>query len=86
MPLKETVNAMRKLLGNVCMDLEKATRGNKAASQRVRTCTIQLEKVSKLYRKESITAEKKGRKIVRKGVPKRAILKRATAKLPSRRK
>ena len=39
-------------------DLQKAEGGNKAASQRVRTGTVRLEKVAKLYRKESIKTEK----------------------------
>lgn len=41
-------------------DLQKANGGNKAAAQRVRTGTILLEKCAKLYRKESVAAEKKG--------------------------
>jgi hypothetical protein len=42
------------------IDLEKAANGNKAASQRVRTGTVRLEKTAKKYRKESIKAEKSG--------------------------
>ena len=59
MGLKETTEQVRVLLQDLGKDLEKATRGNKAAAQRVRTGTIKLEKVSKVYRKESIAAEKK---------------------------
>ena len=59
MSLKETVNHLRELLSNITSDLEKADGGNKAASQRVRTGTVKLEKVAKVYRKESISNEKK---------------------------
>jgi len=41
-------------------DLHKANKGNRAAAQRVRTGTIKLEKCAKMYRKESVAAEKKG--------------------------
>lgn len=58
MALKETVKHMRDLLTNITQDLEKAEGGNKAASQRVRTGTVKLEKIAKLYRKDSIKAEK----------------------------
>lgn len=64
MALKDTVKHMRDLLGNITHDLEKADGGNKAASQRVRTGTVKLEKLAKTYRKESIKTEKstKGQK------------------------
>ncbi|MBS4165142.1 Uncharacterized protein NEOC65_000189 [Neochlamydia sp. AcF65] len=76
MALKDTVKNLRDLLQNITNDLEKAEKGNKAASQRVRTGTVKLEKVSKLYRKESIKSEKttKGTKKTAKKVtaPKKA--------------
>lgn len=59
MGLKETTTAMMKLLDDISKNLHKAGGGNKAASQRVRTGTIKMEKVAKLYRKESVAAEKK---------------------------
>lgn len=64
MALKETVNQLQALLEGVTKDLEKGTRGNKAASQRVRTGTVKLEKIAKLYRKQSVASEKtsKGKK------------------------
>ncbi len=64
MALKDTVKHLRDLLANITQDLEKADNGNKAASQRVRTGTVRLEKTAKAYRKESIKAEKatKGQK------------------------
>lgn len=58
MALKETVKQLRDLLQNVTNDLEKAEKGNKAASQRVRTGTVKMEKIAKHYRKESIKNEK----------------------------
>src|SRR5580692_9054674 len=63
MALKDTIKQMRTILHNITQDLEKADRGNKAASQRVRTGTVRLEKIAKGYRKESVKTEKttKGR-------------------------
>lgn len=58
MALKETIKHMKDLLANITQDLEKADGGNKAASQRVRTGTVKLEKIAKLYRKDSIKSEK----------------------------
>lgn len=58
MALKETTKHLRDLLCHITADLEKADNGNKAAAQRVRTGTVKLEKVAKLFRKESIKSEK----------------------------
>lgn len=58
MSLDETIKEMRELLTSISSDLEKAHAGNKAASQRVRTGTVKLEKLAKVYRKESIVTEK----------------------------
>lgn len=79
MALKNTVVQLRTLLGQVTKDLDKAERGNKAASQRVRTGTIKLEKTAKLFRKESVKADKenKGRPKVAK---KATTAKKATSK------
>ena len=60
MALKDTVNSMKKVLEEICHDLDKSGNGNKAASQRVRVNTIKFAKVAKNYRKESVSAEKKG--------------------------
>lgn len=73
MGLKETSNALMKLLEDCEKNLQKAASGNKAAAQRVRTGTIKLEKLSKLYRKESVAMEKKAG-------PKRVAKTKATAK------
>ena len=62
MALKETVVQVRELLSEMSCDLEKAIRGNKMAAQRVRTASVAFTKVAKVFRKESIAAEKGGRK------------------------
>ena len=71
MALKDTVKHMKDLLNTICHDLQKAEGGNKAASQRVRTSTVRLEKVAKSYRKESIRGEKTApkKKSVKKAAP-----------------
>lgn len=58
MSLKDTTKSLKALLVEITQDLDKAEGGNKAASQRVRTGTVKLEKTAKAYRKESISAEK----------------------------
>ncbi len=75
MGLKETMNTMRKLLAEINVDLEKSANGNRAASQRVRVHTIDLEKVAKLYRKESVAVERKSG-----GKAKKPAAKKATKK------
>ncbi|MBS0625811.1 MAG: hypothetical protein JSS32_07165 [Verrucomicrobia bacterium] len=61
MSLTDTMNQLNHLITNLSKDLTKAYRGNKAAAQRVRTGTIKLEKVAKVFRKESVTAERTGK-------------------------
>lgn len=61
MAIKETTASIKKLLSHISHDIEKAEKGNKAASQRVRTNTVRLEKLAKLYRKESIAFDKKNK-------------------------
>lgn len=58
MAIKETYKHLKDLLTSITHDLDKAENGNKAASQRVRTGTVKLEKIAKLFRKESIKTEK----------------------------
>lgn len=60
MALKNTCNELKMLLEAICADLEKASEGNQAAAQRVRTNSIRFQKVAKLYRKESVQAAKTG--------------------------
>lgn len=59
MALNQTVSKLKKLLTELQHNLLRAERGNKSASQRVRTGTIKLAKISKTYRKESVAALKK---------------------------
>ena len=62
MGVKDTTNVMREHLINLCHDLEKAAEGNRAAAQRVRTESIKFAKTAKIYRQETIDAEKVGTK------------------------
>lgn len=82
MGLNETTKHMREQLSQISVDLEKAAGGNKAASQRVRTGTIRLEKIAKNYRKESIQSEKHGgsRKQAKKSAAKPKAKAKAQAK------
>ena len=86
MALKDTINGMKKLLSEICKDLDKSGSGNKAASQRVRVNTIKLEKTAKTYRKESVSAEKKGGGKSKSSSNKKSAGKKATAKVPKKRK
>ena len=61
MSLNETMNQLSALLATVTRDLGKVHRGNKAAAQRVRVGTINLEKIAKRFRKESVAAERSGK-------------------------
>lgn len=85
MALKDTVKHLRDLLHMVTHDLEKADKGNKAASQRVRTGTVKMEKIAKLYRKESIKNEK-GTKGTKKTAKKAAAPKKAKTSMKSKAK
>ncbi len=69
MGLKETTNTLARLLEECGKNLQKASGGNKAAAQRVRTTTIRMEKLAKVYRKESVAQEKKGAKRTSKAKP-----------------
>ena len=60
MSLRETMNQMNRLLADLAKDLGKSSNGNKSAAQRVRTGTIKLEKIAKLFRKESVASENSG--------------------------
>ena len=80
MALNDTIKNVRNLLTNISHDLEKADKGNKAASQRVRTGTVKLEKIAKLYRKESIKNEKSGTKKTAKKAGAKKTAKKAAKK------
>lgn len=77
MSIKDTYKHLKELVAQITVDLEKSENGNKAASQRVRTGTVKLEKIAKLFRKESISHEKKtkGQK------PTKAVAKKVAPKL-----
>jgi hypothetical protein len=62
MSLKETMQQLDELLACMVKDLGKSYRGNKAAAQRLRVGTIHLEKIGKIFRKESVAFEKGGKK------------------------
>ncbi|MBM3183904.1 MAG: hypothetical protein FJZ64_01190 [Chlamydiae bacterium] len=61
MALRETMQKLDGILTEIVQDLGKAHRGNQTAAQRVRVGTVKLERVAKLFRKESVAAEKSGR-------------------------
>lgn len=63
MALRQTVAELKKLLDELQHNLNRAERGNKTASQRVRTGTVKFAKISKTYRKESVAAFKKKGKL-----------------------
>ena len=69
MSLAETMNKLETIIDTIAKDLEKVTRGNASAAQRVRVSTLRLEKVGKQFRKESVAAEKTGK--LRKKKPKK---------------
>lgn len=62
MTLKSTVDEVRSLIAEISRDLDKADKGNKSASQRVRTATIRFEKIAKIYRKESMKHDRENLK------------------------
>ena len=61
MALKDTMHYLNDLLTSVTHDLTKVHRGNKTAAQRVRVGTIKLGQLGKVFRKESVEAERSGR-------------------------
>jgi hypothetical protein len=83
MALKSTVAEMKRLMHEIMHDLEKTEKGNRAAAQRARTCSIALAKVAKHFRKESIAEHRKGKKVG--GARKKAAPKKKTAKRKGRR-
>ena len=88
MGLKETIKSMHSTLEQISKDLKKSERGNKAASQRVRTGSIKLAKVAKKYRKESVAEERKCTKKskAKKGAKKRKSTKKTARKTTKRKK
>lgn len=60
MALKDTMAQMHHIMKEICDDLDKAGAGNRAAAQRTRTNSIKFGKIAKVFRKESVAAEKSG--------------------------
>ena len=81
MSLKDTYKHLKDLLAHITADLEKSENGNKAASQRVRTGTVKLEKIAKAFRKESISSEKKNKGVKK---PAKAARRKHLQKRPQR--
>lgn len=87
MALKDTVKKMHALLEELSKDLIKASeKGNKAASQRVRTNTVKFAKLSKQYRKESVASERSSKKTKRASKKKTVRKKSASKRTPARKK
>ena len=59
MSFMETTEELAILLQTVLEDVPKVLKGNKTAAQRIRTKTVKIAKVSKIWRKESLELEKK---------------------------
>jgi len=73
MTLRDTIGAMQQLIEELAKDLQKSSRGNKAAARRVRVGTVQMEKLAKQYRKESVIKRKKIVKPVKKTLSSRRM-------------
>lgn len=56
--MKETIAQINAVVAALSVDLAKAEAGNKAAAARARKATLELEKLGKQFRKESIEAAK----------------------------
>jgi hypothetical protein len=61
MALTDTMAHLTHLLTSISKDLPKVTRGNKTAAQRIRVSTLKLERVGKIFRKESVAALRGGK-------------------------
>lgn len=52
--MKETIVKINEVVAALHVDLAKASEGNKAAAARARKATLELEKLGKEFRKQSI--------------------------------
>ncbi|MCH9617857.1 MAG: Histone H1-like protein HC1 [Chlamydiia bacterium] len=59
MAFEKATDEMSHLLNEIVRDMPKVYKGNKQAAQRVRVATIELSKLSKKWRKLSMSIEKK---------------------------
>lgn len=62
MAFMDTLRDLNGLFFSLSKDLTKVEKGNKSAAQRIRVGTIQLERVARQFRKESIAVERKSLK------------------------
>ena len=62
MSLVDTICELEHLFNRVNDQLTKVRKGNKSAAQRVRVGTLELEKIGKQFRKESLRVEKTGKR------------------------
>lgn len=59
MSFQKTTETLVELCETLLKDVPKALKGNKSAAQRIRTGTIKISKISKMWRKESLEQERK---------------------------
>jgi hypothetical protein len=59
MAFLQTTEELAELLMTVLEDVPKVMKGNKTAAQRIRTKTVLIAKIAKIWRKESLDQEKK---------------------------
>ena len=59
MTFNDTIAQLGSFLTKAVDDLGKVHKGNKSAAQRVRVSTIEIEKIAKKFRKESVAVEKR---------------------------
>lgn len=69
---------MYKLLDKIKVNLAKTEKGNKTAAQRTRTLTVKFAKYSKMFRQESLKAEREG--LLKKSPAARKTYKKKTLK------
>ena len=56
--MKETIKKITAIVETLQIELAKAAEGNKAAAARARKATLELEKLGKEYRKQSVAEMK----------------------------
>ena len=59
MTFMQTTEALVHLLTEVLEDVPKVLRGNKTVAQRIRTGTVEIAKIAKVWRRESLDQERK---------------------------
>ena len=73
MSFLQTTEELVNLLQTILQDVPKMLKGNKTAAQRIRTKTVKIAKVSKIWRKESLDQERKKVKSKKKEKKKRRV-------------